>query len=90
MVEPDLASVLDYNNVLPKVSLKTSVRDASILMKQLKTTAVLVYDAEDELAGIFTTKDICLRVLASNDYDPRSTSVIRVMTPHPGIYDIYL
>lgn len=36
-----------------------------------------------ELTGIFTTKDICLRVLATNELDPRSTSVVRVMTPHP-------
>lgn len=86
MQEPDLTQVLDYSHPLPIVTLKTSVRDAARLMKDMRQTAVLVYDQhQQELHGIFTTKDICLRVLAPNDLEPRSTSVVRVMTPHPGM-----
>jgi hypothetical protein len=44
MVEPDLTQVLDYEAPLPKVGVKTSVRDAARLMKDCKQTAVLVYD----------------------------------------------
>ncbi|RKP04019.1 hypothetical protein CXG81DRAFT_8810, partial [Caulochytrium protostelioides] len=39
-------------------------------------------DDVDRLDGIFTTKDIVLRVVAAG-LDPATTSVIRVMTPHP-------
>lgn len=46
MIEPDLTSVLDYKAVLPKVTLKTSVRDAIKVMKELNSTAVLVYDSD--------------------------------------------
>ena len=40
------------------------------------------YYASD-LVGIFTTKDIVLRILADGALDPRQTSIVRVMTPHP-------
>lgn len=39
-------------------------------------------DGEDKIGGIFTTKDVVLRVIAAN-LEPSTTSVIRVMTPHP-------
>eukprot|EP00158_Paraphelidium_tribonemae_P005952 Partr_v1_DN27602_c0_g1_i1_m64641 putative domain-containing protein len=86
MVEPDLSSVVDFGAVtVPEVGFKTSVRDAVLLMRDCRQTAVIVADsaAGNELAGIFTTKDVCLRVLAPNELDPKSTSVVRVMTPHP-------
>ena len=50
-------------------------------MRKNKVSAVLVMD-EARLLGIFTTKDIVLRVLASA-LDPATTTVIRVQTPHP-------
>ena len=84
MAEPDLTSVMNYEAPLPMVNVKTTVSDCARVMKDLRQTAVLVMDQQkNELAGIFTTKDICLRVLAPNDLEARSTSVIRVMTPHP-------
>ncbi|KAI8977087.1 hypothetical protein BDF20DRAFT_821548, partial [Mycotypha africana] len=77
---PDLNSVLDG---LPpaEVSVKTNVRDIARMMKEYHTTAVLVTD-RDGLAGIFTTKDIVLRVIAAG-LNPETCSVVRVMTPHP-------
>jgi signal-transduction protein with cAMP-binding, CBS, and nucleotidyltransferase domain len=79
MVEPSISQVINYNISIPEVGLKTSVRDAARVMKDSRQTAVLVYDTDRNLSGIFTTKDICLRVIAPNDLDPKNTSVVRVM-----------
>ncbi|CAJ0762265.1 13946_t:CDS:2 [Entrophospora sp. SA101] len=77
---PDLTSVLD-GSLPAEVGMKTSVRDAAKMMRQFRTTAVLVME-HNMIAGIFTSKDIVLRVIAA-DLDPSTCSVIRVMTPHP-------
>jgi CBS domain-containing protein len=80
---PQLHSVLATEggtDVLPEVSPKSSVREAAKVMKELHQTAILVLSegSDEKLAGIFTTKDIVLRVIAAN-LDPERTSVIRVM-----------
>ncbi|CAF9923296.1 MAG: hypothetical protein HETSPECPRED_005287 [Heterodermia speciosa] len=80
MSGPTLESVL---NGLPPttVSVRTSVKDAAALMKENHTTAVLVQD-QGSITGIFTSKDVVLRVIAPG-LDPANCSVVRVMTPHP-------
>jgi CBS domain-containing protein len=80
MSGPTLESVL---NGLPPtvVSVRTSVKEAASLMKENHTTAVLVQD-QGQITGIFTSKDVVLRVIAAG-LDPATCSVIRVMTPHP-------
>jgi CBS domain-containing protein len=80
MSGPTLESVL---NGLPPttVSVRTSVKEAAQMMKENHTTAVLVQD-QGQITGIFTSKDVVLRVIAP-DLDPANCSVIRVMTPHP-------
>ncbi|KAI9804139.1 MAG: hypothetical protein M1825_001541 [Sarcosagium campestre] len=80
MSGPTLESVL---NGLPPttVSVRTSVKDAAALMKENHTTAVLVQD-QGQITGIFTSKDVVLRVIAPG-LDPSNCSVVRVMTPHP-------
>ncbi|EAW08054.1 CBS/PB1 domain-containing protein [Aspergillus clavatus NRRL 1] len=80
MSGPTLETVLDG---LPPttVSVRTSVRDAAALMKEHHTTALLVQD-QGSITGIFTSKDIVLRVIAPG-LDPATCSVVRVMTPHP-------
>ena len=68
-------------DVVPEVTMKASVKDAALVMKEHHQTAVLVLSAgekEDRVAGILTTKDIVLRVLAAN-LDPNTTSAVRVM-----------
>ncbi|KAJ3104973.1 hypothetical protein HDU96_008750 [Phlyctochytrium bullatum] len=80
---PDLASVLSrtHGDDVPEVGIKASVRDAARVMKDFHQTAILVLsagDGDDRLGGIFTTKDIVLRVIAAG-LDPATTSV----TPHP-------
>ena len=80
MSGPTLESVL---NGLPPtvVSVRTSVKEAAALMRENHTTAVLVQD-QGSITGIFTSKDVVLRVIAPG-LDPSNCSVVRVMTPHP-------
>ncbi|KAK2799416.1 hypothetical protein FQN51_006903 [Onygenales sp. PD_10] len=80
MSGPTLESVL---NGLPPttVSVRTSVKEAAALMKENHTTALLVQD-QGSITGIFTSKDVVLRVIAPG-LDPSTCSVVRVMTPHP-------
>ncbi|CAO3639185.1 unnamed protein product [Cunninghamella echinulata] len=78
---PDLNSVLDGTSPA-EVNVKTNVREVARVMKDFRTTAVLVTEKGGGLAGIFTTKDIVLRVIAAG-LSPDNCSVIRVMTPNP-------
>ncbi|GAO46478.1 CBS-domain-containing protein [Saitoella complicata NRRL Y-17804] len=80
MSGPNLASVLD-GTPPTMVSVRTSVREAATLMRENHTTAILVMDG-DNIQGIFTSKDVVLRVIAAG-LDPDKCSVVRVMTPHP-------
>lgn len=80
MSGPTLESVLDASPVY--TSVKALVHDAAVLMKQHRTTAVLVKDTSGDVAGIFTSKDVVLRVIAAN-LEPSKCSVVRVMTPQP-------
>ncbi|PUU79634.1 hypothetical protein B9Z19DRAFT_1100691 [Tuber borchii] len=80
MSGPDLQSVLD-GNPPTVVSVRTTVKDAAAMMKENHTTAVLVQD-NGSITGIFTSKDVVLRVIAAG-LDPANCSVVRVMTPHP-------
>ncbi|KAI0886957.1 uncharacterized protein GGS22DRAFT_178930 [Annulohypoxylon maeteangense] len=80
MSGPTLESVL--NGTPPTtVSVRTTVKEAAALMKDNRTTAVLVQD-QGQITGIFTSKDVVLRVIAPG-LDPATCSVVRVMTPHP-------
>jgi 3-dehydroquinate dehydratase len=71
---------------VPSVTVKSSVRDAARVMKATHSTAVLVLDGST-VSGIFTTKDIVLRVIAAA-LDPVTTTVVRVMTPHPDFVNL--
>ena len=68
--------------------LKASVHEATMLMKENRTTAVLVKDTNEQVAGIFTSKDVVLRVIAAG-LDLKC-SVVRVMTPQPDVAPIGL
>ena len=93
MSMPDLSSILDSRTMPCTVGVRTSVRDAARLMKENRTTAVCVMEnvpashaergfTTGRIAGIFTSKDVVLRVIAAG-LDPERCSVVRVMTPHP-------
>jgi CBS domain-containing protein len=80
---PDLGSILDARTSAATVGVKTSVKEAAVLMREHHTTAVCVMESDGRrIAGIFTSKDIVLRVIAAG-LDARTCSVVRVMTPHP-------
>lgn len=85
MSGPTLESVLSG---LPPttVSVRTSVKEAAQLMRENHTTALLVQD-NGSITGIFTSKDVVLRVIAAG-LDPSTCSVVRVMTPHPDFAPI--
>lgn len=97
MALPDLTSVMERGSSPPTVTPRTSVREAARLMKERRTTAVCVMETNSgtsavsgvstngsipKIAGIFTSKDIVLRVIAAG-LDAGRCSVVRVMTPHP-------
>lgn len=93
MSMPELSTILDSRTMPCTVGVRTSVRDAARLMKEHRTTAVMVMEnapptqaergiTSGKIAGIFTSKDIVLRVIAAG-LDPERCSVVRVMTPHP-------
>eukprot|EP00467_Chlorarachnion_reptans_P007753 CAMPEP_0114497768 /NCGR_PEP_ID=MMETSP0109-20121206/6509_1 /TAXON_ID=29199 /ORGANISM="Chlorarachnion reptans, Strain CCCM449" /LENGTH=801 /DNA_ID=CAMNT_0001675189 /DNA_START=58 /DNA_END=2463 /DNA_ORIENTATION=+ len=78
-----LEQVINKNSEeAPFVFDKDPVIDAAKLMKKTRKTAVLVKDFKRTVVGILTTKDIMLRVVAAR-LMPHSTTVARVMTPHP-------
>ncbi|KAG9054378.1 hypothetical protein FS842_005291 [Serendipita sp. 407] len=92
---PDLTTVMDARTQPATVGPRTTVRDAAKLMKENRTTAVCVMEggtntagqptgAPARIAGIFTSKDVVLRVIAAG-LDPARCSVVRVMTPHPDV-----
>lgn len=78
---PDLTTVMDSRTQPATVSPKTTVREVAKLMKERRTTAVCVME-QGKIAGIFTSKDVVLRVIAAG-LDAGRCSVVRVMTPHP-------
>ncbi|KAF5377521.1 hypothetical protein D9615_005183 [Tricholomella constricta] len=89
---PDLTTVMDSRTQPATVGPKTTVREVAKLMKERRTTAVCVMEglnpaspgltSGSRIAGIFTSKDVVLRVIAAG-LDAGRCSVVRVMTPHP-------
>lgn len=81
---PNIHSILckdaKFGN-FPCIDVRSSAQEAAKVMKLHHSTAVLVMgtpDGKDRVGGIFTTKDIVLRVIAAS-LDPNTTSVVRVM-----------
>lgn len=62
----------------PTVSPVTTIRNSSIIMREMKSSAVLVVD-KGTLLGILTERDIVFRVVALG-LDPAATSVETIMT----------
>lgn len=60
----------------------TSVRDAISKMKEHHQGAVCVVDDAGKLIGIFSERDVLMRVVGM-DLDVRATSLGKVMTPNP-------
>lgn len=89
---PDLTTVMDSRTEPATVGPKTTVKEVAKIMKERRTTAVCVMESSStamggaanapRIAGIFTSKDVVLRVIAAG-LDASRCSVVRVMTPHP-------
>jgi CBS domain-containing protein len=87
---PDLTTVMDSRTQPATVGPRTTVKEVAKLMKERRVTAVCVMESStgqgvaspQRIAGIFTSKDIVLRVIAAG-LDSARCSVVRVMTPHP-------
>jgi CBS domain-containing protein len=60
----------------------TTVKKASMSMRERRVGAVLVTDERQHLLGIFTGRDAICRVLAEGK-PPSRTRLSEVMTPHP-------
>ena len=87
---PDLTTIMDSHTQPATVGPKATVREVAKLMKEHRVTAVCVMENAPpgalanipRIAGIFTSKDVVLRVIAAG-LDAGRCSVVRVMTPHP-------
>ena len=87
---PDLTTIMDSRTLPATVGPKATVKEVAKLMKEHRVTAVCVMENAPagaavnipRIAGIFTSKDVVLRVIAAG-LDAGRCSVVRVMTPHP-------
>ncbi|HJV85343.1 MAG TPA: CBS domain-containing protein [Noviherbaspirillum sp.] len=61
---------------------QSSVFEAACIMTRHRCGSVLVIDPARSLIGIFTERDLMTKVVAQS-LDPRTTSVVDVMTPNP-------
>ena len=77
---PTLKTIIG-DDELPSVRPSANVREAAILMAQVRK-GVLVMNADNELVGILTPKDVLTRVVAKGKSSDL-TAVSSVMTPNP-------
>ncbi len=68
------------------VTSETSVGEAVSRMRDARVGAVAVVDDDELLCGIFTERDLMIRVVAAG-LDAQGTRVGEVMTPHPKTVD---
>jgi CBS domain-containing protein len=61
---------------------QANVWEAACAMTRANCGSVLVMEPPDKLLGIVTERDLMTRVLA-RALDPKQTSLLQVMTPHP-------
>ncbi len=70
------------DQTLATLTAAASVRDAALMMRARHIGSVLILDADDRLAGIFTERDLVCRVVAERR-DPDKTKLGAVMTAKP-------
>jgi len=64
------------------VSSSATVQEALAVMRDKRHGSVLILDGDD-LKGIFTERDLLVKVLDQN-VDPATTKITQVMTPNPS------
>ncbi|PWZ25083.1 CBS domain-containing protein CBSCBSPB3 [Zea mays] len=81
MFKPSLSTIITENTKVATVSLSDPVCVATRKMRDLRVNSVIIM-AGNSLHGIFTSKDVLMRVVAQN-LSPELTLVEKVMTAHP-------
>jgi CBS domain-containing protein len=85
--EPSIGSIADLVNDRDIITANPllTVREAARLMAEKRIGAVVVLD-DAEVAGIFTERDLLIRVVGA-DRDPDTTTLAEVMTANPQTVD---
>ncbi|XP_008669819.1 CBS domain-containing protein CBSCBSPB3 isoform X3 [Zea mays] len=81
MFKPSLSTIITENTKVATVSLSDPVCVAARKMRELQVNSVII-TAGNLLHGIFTPRDVLMRVVAQN-LSPELTLVEKVMTAHP-------
>ncbi|KAK7302266.1 hypothetical protein RJT34_13151 [Clitoria ternatea] len=79
--KPSLSTIIPENSKLVTVSPTNSVLTTTKKMVEIRASCAVV-TVDSKPRGIFTSKDILMRVIAQN-LPPESTPVEKVMTPNP-------
>ncbi|KAI9995263.1 hypothetical protein PInf_012314 [Phytophthora infestans] len=81
-VLPTLSAILMEGSEVPVLGPSSTAMDAARMMLIQKTSAVMVCDEAGRTVGIFTSKDLMRRVVASS-LEPNQCVLSSVMTPNP-------
>ncbi|CAF2138271.1 BnaA02g11600D [Brassica napus] len=79
--KPLLSTIIPDDTKVLKVGLEETVLAVTMKMVEYESSSAMVM-AENKLAGILTSKDILMRVIAQN-LPPETTAVEKVMTQNP-------
>ncbi len=77
---PPVSSIASHNPIV--LSPDNTVKDAIKVMAEHNIGAVIIVDEQFRPIGIFTERDLLIRVCAKN-LDPDKTKLKDVMTPNP-------
>jgi len=77
-----IADIMHRDDAVPRVGDAASLSDAVVEMSRKRLGMTAVVDADNRLLGVFTDGDL-RRALDDARFDPRSTPVVKVMTPAP-------
>ncbi|EFJ25849.1 hypothetical protein SELMODRAFT_149040 [Selaginella moellendorffii] len=81
MFRPTLSTLINENTKVATVSPSDTVLTATRKMREFRVNSVII-TINNKPQGILTSKDVLMRVVASN-LAPDSTTVDKVMTPNP-------
>ncbi|CAA7052660.1 unnamed protein product [Microthlaspi erraticum] len=79
--KPSLSTIIPENTKVLKVGLEETILEVTMKMVEYQSSSAMVM-VENKLAGILTSKDILMRVIALK-LPPETTTVEKVMTHNP-------